>query len=331
MKTWQLILIISILAYSCESDSDMKSSDGKNDIEEFIYSSDSGIIYESAQAEVAFRDQGKLIGLTNGMFVKQINDSSYIFDSDMLLTIEQVKELELYNEINYEPKSQTKGTVSKSANTWPNNTVYYSLNSNVSSHFRTEILAAIEQWRSQSKLYFRERTNQKDYIEFILGNDGSYSKVGRIGGRQYINLDSTWANRGTAMHEIGHAVGLVHEHQCWIFHDLTNSQLIFKWDNIKSSSKSNYQKYNDPHIGYTDSLYDPNYPINSLMIYGSFSSDNAINSSKPVMTYNRFGGVGLESTFTAQRSYLSVSDRIAVAKKYGYSYNPATDPNRPPI
>ena len=68
--------------------------------------------------------------------------------------------------------------------------------------------------------------------EFILGEDGSYSNVGRIGGRQYIHLDSRWATRGTVMHELGHAVGLIHEHQCFIYHDNPNSNLIFKWDNI---------------------------------------------------------------------------------------------------
>jgi hypothetical protein len=225
----------------------------------------------------------------------------------MLLTTDQVEELEIYNEINPESTEsdvRLKGTILKEAKTRPNKTVYYSFNSNITPYFRTEILAGIQEWRNQSQLKFIERTNQKDYVEFILGNDGSYSNVGRIGGRQYIHLDMNWADRGTVMHEIGHAIGMIHEHQCWIFHENTpRKSLVFKWDNIRSDAKSNYTKYNKSHIGYSDGLYDLNYPISSLMIYGSFSN-NAIDTSKPVLTYSRFGD---EATFNAQRSYLSVS------------------------
>lgn len=261
-----ILAILSFFAYSCNSDVDKFSDDTKTkELEECTYSKDPSIVYANTKAETAFNNQGEIIELTNGMFVKRISDNSYIFDLDMLLTEEQVKELELYNEINPEPKTQTKGTVDRQANIWNNNTVYYSMNSNVTPYFRTEILAGIQSWREQSQIKFVERTNQNDYVEFILGTDGSYSNIGRIGGRQYIHLDSRWADRGTVMHEIGHAVGLIHEHQCWVFHDMPNSRLVFKWDNIKQGARKNYTKYSRVHDSYSAGIDDSNYPINSLM------------------------------------------------------------------
>lgn len=337
MKKTKLIFIflLSCLYFSCNSDMNNLSDDAENKglkIKEYIYSKDPNIIYANKDAETSFRDRGKMIELANGMFIKKIDEDTYLFDSDMLLTKEQVKELEVYNEINPETKGGLKGTVSQNAKVWPNKRVYYAFNANVTPEFRTEILAALSEWRIQSGLYFTERSIQDDYIEFILGDNGSNSYVGRIGGRQYINLDRQSANRGTAMHEIGHAVGLVHEHQSYIFHDRQN-QLIFKWDNIIDDYKNQYAKYNKAHDTYSAGVDDPNYPLNSLMIYGSFSDNFAKDPNQPVITFllgGMFGG-GMEITYRAQRSYLSISDRLAVARKYGYSYNPATDGNKPPI
>lgn len=324
------VFLLSFFVSSCNSNVDEIADDTKkSEVQEYIYSKDHSIVYASNNGETAFNNQGEIIELANGMFVKKISDDAYIFDSDMLLTADQVKELEIYYEINPESELQLRGTVSQQAKTWSNNTVYYTFNSNITRYFYWEIMDAIEQWSSQTQLKFVRATGAKDYVEFILGDDGRYSNVGRIGGRQYINLDRSWADKGTVMHEIGHAIGMIHEHQCWIFHNGSNNgALVFKWDNIKSSAKSNYTQYSKAHDSYSAGVDDPNYPINSLMIYGSFSNF-AIDSSKPVLTYRRYGG--FEQTFNAQRSYLSVSDRMAVAKKYGYSYNPATDPNKPPI
>lgn len=244
-KNWLIFIILSnLFFFSCSSDIDNSTDDTKkSEIEEYVYSKDPNIIYANNNAETAFSNQGEMIELSNGMFVKKISDDAYIFDSDMLLTYDQIKELEVQNVINPEPEKHTKGTVLRGARTWTNNTIYYSFNSNITAYFKEEILAGIQSWREQSKINFVQRTNQSDYVEFILGEDGSYSNVGRIGGRQYIHLDSRWATRGTVMHELGHAVGLIHEHQCFIYHDNPNSNLIFKWDNIKKDAKKNYSKY----------------------------------------------------------------------------------------
>lgn len=328
------IFLLGVFSFSCNSDiEEFADDEEKGKVKEYIYSKDPNVTYANNKAETAFSNYGEVIELANGMFVKKINEDTYIFDLDMLLTKEQVKELEAYNEINPEPRGGLRGSVSQSAKTWPGGRVYYTFNGNVTPEFKVEIEAAINEWRNQSQLNFSNTTSRGDYIEFILGEDGSYSNVGCIGGRQYIHLDKHWADRGTAMHEIGHAVGLIHEHQSYIFHDRQN-QLVFKWDNINDDYKDQFAKYNKAHDTYSAGVDDPNYPLNSLMIYGSFADEPVSkNPSQPVITFllgGMFGG-GMEITYRAQRSYLSISDRLAVARKYGYSYNPATDGNKPPI
>lgn len=327
MKTNLLItLCFLFITYSCNSEIDSEDTNRLN-IGEYLYSKDNNIIYSNSLAEDAFKEKGSFIELSNGLSIKRINDSIFLYDSDMVLTKEQVLELEKYNEIN--PNIKTKGTIDRNARSWANKKVYYTFNSNVTAQFKNEINKAINEWRKQSGLEFIERTNQTNYIEFILGDDGSYSQVGCVGGRQYINLDKSWADSGTAMHEIGHAIGLLHEHQSWIYHDNPMSPLKFKWDNITENWKKHYAKTNSTHDTFSNGMYDPNHPINSLMIYGSFAGAGvSIDQKKPVMIYAKFG---VEMTFKAQRSYLSISDRIAVAKKYGYSYDPEKDQNKPPI
>jgi hypothetical protein len=55
-----------------------------------------------------------------------------------------------------------------------------------------------------------------------------------IGGRQEIGLNrSGFYTYGTVLHEIGHAVGLIHEHS----RTDRDRHIIINWDNIKESWK----------------------------------------------------------------------------------------------
>ena len=53
---------------------------------------------------------------------------------------------------------------------------------------------------------------KKDFIKFHPGGD-CHSKAGRQGGGQVIVLASYCAEEHTLIHEILHALGLLHEHQ----------------------------------------------------------------------------------------------------------------------
>ena len=72
-------------------------------------------------------------------------------------------------------------------------------------------------------IQIKPRTNQKDYVHVFFREDGYWSDLGRIGGRQEMNLGND-LSAGTAAHEMMHTLGVSHEHQRsdrkdWIFID----------------------------------------------------------------------------------------------------------------
>ena len=83
---------------------------------------------------------------------------------------------------------------------------------------------------------------KKNYIKFING-DGNYSSVGMRGGEQILSISKYNSNKGTALHEIGHALGLIHEQQRRDRDEYIN----INWDNIQSDKKSNFKIWEESH------------------------------------------------------------------------------------
>ena len=81
---------------------------------------------------------------------------------------------------------------------------------------KSEIERAINQWNSQALIPLVDREQQKDYVVFVATQGICLSPIGHRGGRQEIRCDLGGDSNfrfGNVMHEIGHAVGLEHEHQ----------------------------------------------------------------------------------------------------------------------
>lgn len=71
---------------------------------------------------------------------------------------------------------------------------------------------AMEHWEDNTPIRFLRRRTEVDYVLFMKGTGGCFSAVGRQGkGEQPVKLGQG-AGRREAIHEIGHAVGLLHEH-----------------------------------------------------------------------------------------------------------------------
>jgi uncharacterized protein (TIGR02145 family) len=205
-------------------------------------------------------------------------DNKYIFQGDIILTEKQLQ------------IDSLKGATLKKYKLWPNNTVYYIIDNNLDS--KGDVLQAINHWKEKTTLNFIEWTGQENYISFKLG-DGTYSNLGMIGGQQEISIASN-ADLRMVIHEIGHAVGLIHEHS----RAKRNDYIDIKWSNIKLNMWSNFIIEDRKN---QISQYD-DFDFYSVMLYPCFSDASvAKNPSKPIITKR-------DDTFWNSRSNLSQGD-----------------------
>lgn len=168
---------------------------------------------------------------------------------------------------------------------------------------RQIIKEAILHWEANTNIRFYNATGQptKDpqygfdypYVEFVNGNVNN-SYVGRIGGRQVINLAQYQTSRAS-IHEIGHAIGLFHEQNAVNRDNFIN----INWSNIKQSAKSNFDRVTSNYhiIGAVD--------YNSVMMYSSYigDPDMVFDTNQPVMTRK-------DGTTWVGQSTLSSADRM---------------------
>jgi len=154
-------------------------------------------------------DQMEIVVLPNGIQLGKIGDQYFLAD-DIELSDEQVRILS-------ESEPITRGCIddevwSRLVRRWPNGKVAYTISPDFIN--RQRVYDAIAEYHRRTSIEFVPRTTQTDYVEFINNDNDvqSTSRVGRVGGRQEIKMSPTM-NTYTVVHEIGHTLGLWHEHQ----------------------------------------------------------------------------------------------------------------------
>lgn len=205
-----------------------------------------------------------------------------------------------------ENKEKNKNILSRGAaligltftNIWDESNIPYTFHSSFSASNKEIVLKAISHWNSYSgttTYTLVPRTNQKDYIEFISG-EGNSSHVGRKGGKQNITLYKNGFSTGTAIHEIGHAIGLYHEQS----KENRNNFINVYFGNIEKGKEHNFERQE------VNCAQFDNFDFGSIMLYGSY--DFSANG-QPTMTKKSDNSV-----WTAQRSALSSDDVNIIPK-----------------
>ncbi|MBL3548078.1 M12 family metallopeptidase [Chryseobacterium sp. KMC2] len=168
---------------------------------------------------------------------------------------------------------------------WPGAKIYYTVAGNMGSINANKITTAVNEYNSKTNTQWIPRTNQTNYVEFIFGSSSGsdgWAHIGYQGGKQTISLDQ-YISVGSVIHEMGHTVGLYHEHA----RKDRDQYVSIQWNNIQDGQAYNFNMYNSgTDIG--------PFNINSVMMYwpNSYSKNGQPTikrANNTTFTYNRTG------------------------------------------
>lgn len=148
---------------------------------------------------------------------------------------------------------------------WPGGKVPYEIQGSFSSQQLGIITHALNEYHTKTCIRFHRRTTERDYVVITNKGSGCWSSVGRMGGRQEVNLESPkcFSNYGTTIHELMHALGFYHEQNRYE----RDSYVKVMAENVKSGMMQNFEKL--PYS--TATAYGVNYDYASVMHYKSTS------------------------------------------------------------
>lgn len=128
---------------------------------------------------------------------------------------------------------------------------------------------AINQYHKNTCIRFVPHMGERDYISIESSSSGCWSSVGRVGGKQEVNLQMPGCTTkvGTIVHELMHALGFLHEQNRSERDDWVRIQT----QNIQRGTENNFAK---AKAGTTDG-FGVQYDYGSVMHYSAkaFSSN----------------------------------------------------------
>jgi len=185
------------------------------------------------------------------------------------------------------------------ARVWPNGLVPFYIDDRLDSAIVTNINIAVEEWNRLAGITLYPVSVDslpEDFLHFQPG-DGCASWVGFIGGAQEVWLSGN-CNAGSIMHEIGHALGLEHEHT----RSDRDQYIGINWNNIYADKRHNFD------ISRRGGELLGEYDYGSIMHYGlTHFSQNGLPTIQAMTDTNQSIG---------QRQSPSIGDIESIAKLY---------------
>jgi hypothetical protein len=196
----------------------------------------------------------------------------------------------------------------QSATLWPGGTIAYDLPNNLVG--QDKVMQAVQAWNAlsaQTNVRLVPRTTENNYVAFEDNvPEACFSELGMSGGRQVINLAAGCPVR-SYVHEIGHAIGLLHEHQRPDRDQYVTIDLSLMPAEEQEQWRSQFAPV--PEIRLLGA-----YDIRSIMHYRALGG--IIKPKDPAIPLDQVGGLTIQT-----------SDVAAVAQLYG---GPGPAPITPP-
>uniref|UniRef100_A0A1L8DQ68 Metalloendopeptidase n=1 Tax=Nyssomyia neivai TaxID=330878 RepID=A0A1L8DQ68_9DIPT len=194
----------------------------------------------------------------DGFVGQPIEELGKHFEGDIVLTDRQKQEL-------FDVMVDSRTGLLNPRYRWPDNIVYYEYAAELDAEQRAWVDLGLKNMTDHTCLTFVPRTTQTDYVYVTRSGSGCFSSLGRVGGRQTLNLQNNTPGNGcwrfgTVVHEFIHALGFHHSQVA----NNRNDYVIIKWENIQSGTEGNFVLMDST----TSSMYGLPYDYDSVMHYG---------------------------------------------------------------
>ena len=186
------------------------------------------------------------------------------------------------------------------ARKWPGGLVAYTYDPNMNARKQAIFESACREWEGIANLKFTPRVAETGYMVVTSTVNESNSRIGMTGGAQVLNL-ADWANKITAMHELAHALGFIHEQS----RPDRDTYVKISTENIQDGLEFNFAKI-------AGALNQTDYDFDSMMHYPAKAfSKNGMDTITVIAPYTSFQGK------MGQSNHVSDGDKSGMIAVYG--------------